>query len=191
MTGPSLRVAYADSPYRGCCALYGHHHPDGLCWDDAETHRLLVERLNRVYPDGWALSCKSNAAELADFIAWAGAGVRISAWVKPFAIFKPGVNPAYTWEPVLWKGGRAKRSRQEPTVKDHAIEDAALVESVTLKKGLTGAKPARFADWVFDLLGLQAGDTLDDLFPGTGIIGERWRARALAPATRQGVLVDG
>lgn len=24
-----LRLAYADPPYLGCCALYDHHHPDG------------------------------------------------------------------------------------------------------------------------------------------------------------------
>jgi hypothetical protein len=31
-----------------------------------------------------------------------------------------------------------------------------------------GAKPAAFCRWVFGLLGAAPGDTLDDLFPGSG-----------------------
>src|SRR5690606_1435371 len=56
-----VRLAYADPPYLGCCRLYQHHHPDGRCWDDLETHRLLVERLCDEYPDGWALSATSSS----------------------------------------------------------------------------------------------------------------------------------
>ena len=54
-----MRFAYADPPYLGCCKLYDHHHPDGLCWDDPETHRLLIKRLMTEFPDGWALSLNS------------------------------------------------------------------------------------------------------------------------------------
>ena len=32
-------------------------------------------------------------------------GVRIGALVKPFAVFKTGVNPAYAWEPVIFRLG--------------------------------------------------------------------------------------
>lgn len=39
-----------------------------------------------------------------------------------------------------------------------------------------GAKPAVFARWIFDLLGARPGDTLDDLFPGSGGIGRAWAA---------------
>lgn len=53
-----MKFAYADPPYYGMCGkYYEHFHPDGRCWDDIETHHLLVERLVRDYPDGWALSC--------------------------------------------------------------------------------------------------------------------------------------
>lgn len=37
-----------------------------------------------------------------------------------------------------------------------------------------GAKPAAFCRWIFDLLGAQPGDTLDDLFPGSGAITRAW-----------------
>ena len=39
-----------------------------------------------------------------------------------------------------------------------------------------GAKPAEFARWMFDLLGAQSGDELDDLFPGSGGIARAWEA---------------
>lgn len=93
---------------------------------------------------------------------------RVMAWVKPFAVFKPNVGLAYTWEPVIFRGGR-RITRGEPTVKDHVIE------SITLKKGLTGAKPVRFCAWVLSALNVKPGDSLDDIFPGTGIMATVFR----------------
>jgi hypothetical protein len=43
---------------------------------------------------------------------------------------------------------------------------------ITLKRGLSGAKPDTFCYWLFDLLNIQEGDTLDDLFPGTGAVSQ-------------------
>lgn len=37
-----------------------------------------------------------------------------------------------------------------------------------------GAKPAAFAYWMFRLLGARRGDTLDDLYPGSGGIARAW-----------------
>lgn len=55
-----MRVAYADPPYLGCCAVYKHTHgDDGRCWDEPETHRLLIARLVDEFPDGWAMSLHS------------------------------------------------------------------------------------------------------------------------------------
>lgn len=51
---------------------------------------------------------------------------------------------------------------------------------ITLRKGLVGAKPPRFCDWVMDLLGTNDEDVWDDLFPGTGVFGARWESRQLA-----------
>jgi hypothetical protein len=47
-----------------------------------------------------------------------------------------------------------------------------LVEPVVLNRGqFAGAKPARFTHWVLgDLLGARPGDSVDDLFPGTGAV---------------------
>ncbi len=164
-----MRLAYADPPYLGCCRLYGHHHPDGLCWDDMATHAQLIGRLGSEYPDGWAMSCSSSS--LRDILPACPADVRAAAWVKPFCIFKKGVRPAYAWEPVLFTGGRNQghpppgKGEPQTTPKDY------LAEPVTLKRGLTGAKPERFCRWVLDLLGYDdSRDTIDDLFPGTGVM---------------------
>ena len=56
-----------------------------------------------------------------------------------------------------------------------------LAESITLKKGLTGAKPERFCRWVLDLLGWKPGDEVDDLFPGTGVFERVLRAAEASP----------
>ena len=49
-----------------------------------------------------------------------------------------------------------------------------VAQPITLKKGLTGAKPKPVVRWMFDALNAQVGDTLDDLFPGTGIVSHTW-----------------
>jgi hypothetical protein len=44
-----------------------------------------------------------------------------------------------------------------------------LVEPITMKKGLTGAKPQKVCAWILDLLNFQYGeDEIHDLFPGSG-----------------------
>lgn len=161
-------IGYADPPYLGCCARYQHEHgTDGRCWDDLLTHAALVARLTAEFPDGWALSL--STLSLRAILDCCPSDVRVAAWVKPFAVFKPNVNPAYAWEPLIWRGGRAKRNREEPTVRDWVSTE------ITLRKGLTGAKPEAFCWWLFLLLGLQADDTLVDLFPGTGVVGRTWQ----------------
>lgn len=159
-----LRIGYADPPYPGQARKhYGCAEVD---------HGQLIARLARDYPDGWALSTSSPA--LRGVLAVCPPGVRVAAWVKPFASFKPGVNPAYAWEPVVFAGGR-KRGRADPTVRDWVSCNAAL------GRGLAGAKPDGFCLWLFGLMGLRTGDTLDDLFPGTGAVTRAWRAFAGLP----------
>lgn len=153
-----MKFAYADPPYLGCGKRYDH--PEALKWNTVEAHNDLIQRLVSEYPDGWAMSASSPS--LAALLPLCPKDVRVLAWVKPFAAFKPGVGLAYTWEPVIFRGGR-KIDRKTLTVKDHVIE------SITLKKGLCGAKPVRFCEWILRAFNYQPGDIVDDLFPGTGI----------------------
>jgi len=157
-----MRFCYADPPYIGQAQKHYSHDPNCAEVD----HALLIPQLQRDYPDGWALSCSSPS--LQQILSYCPTDVRVMAWVKPFCAFKANVNPAYAWEPVIVLGGR-KRTRQQPTVRDW------LAESMTLRKGLTGAKPVAFCFWIFDVLNMQPGDELIDLFPGTGIVSSIWQ----------------
>ena len=164
-----MKFAYADPPYLGCGRLYAKLHPEAMIWDDPETHRRLIQRLQDEYPLGWVLSCSTPSLRV--LLPMSPADCRIGAWVKPFAVYKPNVNPAYAWEPVIWRGGR-KRGRTDPTCRDwHS-------ENITLRKGVPGAKPPKFTMWVADLLGVNfAVDTIDDLFPGTRSMARVWAER--------------
>lgn len=169
-----MKFAYADQPYLGQCRQYEHFHPDGLCWDDVRTHELLVLRLLDEYPDGWAMSASSPS--LVHLLPLMPEGHRIAAWVKSFCAFKRNVRPAYAWEPVIFYGGRNPgfgHSHPPPPLngKQTTPKDF-IIEPITLRKGLTGAKPAKVCAWILDLLNAQPGDTLDDIFPGTGIMGQ-------------------
>lgn len=159
-----MQVAYADPPYIGQAKR--HYSQDPQC---AEVdHADLIEKLNGY--DAWALSLSSTTLRI--ILPMCPDDVRVMAWVKPFASFKPNVNPAYAWEPVIVRGGR-KRDRSEPTVRDW------VSCNITLRKGLAGAKPEPFCFWLFDALGMQSGDEFDDLFPGTGGVSRAWEAYKL------------
>lgn len=160
-----MRFGYADPPYFGCAKkLYGDH-PEAYVYDTIEGHRALVERMLDEFPDGWGMSMTSG--NLHDLLPLIPRTARVMAWTKPFAIFKPNVGVAYAWEPVVVMGGR-KRTRQQPTVRDWCAVN------ITLKKGLTGAKPRDFCFWLFSVLNAQPGDELSDIFPGTGGVLDAW-----------------
>ncbi|MEB8637972.1 hypothetical protein P4H32_30385 [Bacillus cereus] len=152
-----MKIAYADPPYIGCAHLY----PEKTEVD----HVDLITKLVDEYPDGWALSLHTPSLQY--ILSLCPSDVRVMAWVKPFAVFKPNVGLAYAWEPVIIRGGR-KRTREQPTVRDW------FSHNITMKKGLVGAKPELFAYWIFDALNLQKGDEFHDIFPGTGVMMRCW-----------------
>lgn len=149
-----MKFAYADPPYVG--QSQKHYQREEV------DHSALIGRLVAEYPDGWALSASSPSLRF--LLPICPEDVRVMAWVKPFASFKPNVNPGYCWEPVIVRGGRA-RGRHQQTVRDY------VSAGITLEKGLSGAKPEPFVWWLIEVLNMQPGDCLDDLFPGTGIVG--------------------
>lgn len=165
-----MRFAYADPPYYGVAAkLYGHLHPEAAVYDTVEGHAALIRRLCDEYCDGWAMSLSSPSLKV--ILPLCPDDCRVMAWTKPFASFKPGVGVAYAWEPVIVRGGR-RRTREQRTVRDW------VAEGITLKRGLTGAKPDNFVFWVLEVLNAEPEDTIDDVFPGSGAVGraiERWR----------------
>ena len=160
-----MKVAYADPPYIGQAKK---HYATEDTYAGEVDHIELLCSLKHDYPDGWALSCSSpSLQEILNICHIIDIHPRIAAWVKPFASFKPGVNPGYAWEPVLFMGGR-KRDRTEDTVRDW------VSCNITLQKGLAGVKPMAFSFWLFSLLGMEPGDELVDLYPGSGAVSHAW-----------------
>lgn len=158
----AMKVAYADPPYIGQAKRhYGCPEVD---------HNLLIERLCEEYPDGWALSASSPT--LREILNLCPADVRIGVWAKSFCAFKRGVRPAYAWEPVIYRGGRNPVKGYEAAIPPKNGKQVTpkdfIVAPITLKKGLVGAKPEVVCRWILDLLNVQIGDVVDDLFPGIG-----------------------
>lgn len=170
-----MRIAYADPPYLGQAK---RHYADESDYTGEVDHRRLIELLG--WYDGWALSCSSPS--LRTLLPMCPEDVRVMAWVKPFCSFKPNVNPAYAWEPVLVKPARSL-TRGQDTVRDW------VSANITLQRGLSGAKPFGFCMWLFEVLGMEPDDEFTDLFPGTGAVTEAlaiWRERK---RLAQGVLL--
>jgi hypothetical protein len=172
-----MKFAYADPPYLGCGRLYAKHHPEALIWDDPETHRHLIERLSDEWPDGWALSL--NSPSLQALLAMCPVDVRVCVAVKTFVQMRP-VSPQYAFEPVILRGGRRGKRANAP--RDWCEWPAGIHRRPSIDGGLIGGKPRLFCRWVFNLLGAEQGDTLDDLFPGTGAVSAAWAEFTSAPS---------
>lgn len=69
------------------------------------------------------------------------------------------------WEPLIVVGGR-----QEPPGKC----DWLRAQPARFGGDLPGRKPLAFVAFLWRMLGAKPGDTLDDKFPGTGIVGRAW-----------------
>ncbi len=148
-----MRLAYADPPYPGKAHLY----PENMEVDHAE----LIGRL-REY-DGWALSTDEPA--LQRVLALCPDDVRVGAWCRPNA--PPfGGHPYQAWEPLVLSPAR---TAEVPSVRSYLLAGAPIGQAQ--HDGITGQKTTAFAVWMFQCLGAEQGDTLDDLYPGTGVVG--------------------
>lgn len=164
-----MNLHYADPPYYGCGKLYTEHHPQALDWDDAATHVRLVEQLQDE-ADGWVLHASATPESMALYAPLVErTGARWCGWFKQFAAFKRNVPVAYAWEPVIIKAGR------KPVVSKRLVMRDWIMCPITMKKGLTGAKPEAVCHWAFELAAARPDDELTDLFPGTGAVTGAWR----------------
>lgn len=160
-----MNLGYADPPYVNCAHLYKNH-PDYAGEVDLAA---LIQRLQADF-DGWVLHAAATPESFAKMAPLAlNIGARWMAWVKPFAAFKRNVSVAYAWEPVLVKAAR------KPVVSKRLIMRDYLDCPITMKRGLTGAKPEKVCHWLFEALGARPDDSLIDLFPGTGAVSAAWR----------------
>lgn len=181
--GSGRRLAYADPPYPGNAYLY-RGHPDYMGEVD---HAELLSRLATY--DGWALSTSAKA--LPDVLALAvarGLAVRVAAWIRGVRPHATARYPINAWEPVIYVpvasagGNDASRGPDsEPSSGTGATRRIDILTHgvsamLTLPTRVIGAKPAAFCRWVFDLIGAMPEDELDDLYPGSGIVGRTWTA---------------
>lgn len=160
-----MKIAYADPPYIGCAHLYKDHQD----FAGEVDHAQLVERLESEF-DGYVLHAGAhNASEelLAPMMARIGA--RKCIWVKQFAAFKKNVPVAYAWEPVYIRCAR------KPVVSKRLVMRDWIMCPITMRKGLTGAKPEAVVHWALEIAAARPDDDLLDLYPGTGAVTEAWR----------------
>lgn len=167
--GP-ITVAYADPPYPGKAKIY-RDHPD---YNGEVDHYELLAQLEREHPDGWALSTSSRALPTLLRYDTCQTDVLVASWHRGSRPSRSAL-PLQGWEPVIYRGGRQLVPEDEDAVTERtdALEYVARARR-TEPKRVTGAKPAPFLWWLFDLLGLLPGDTLHDLFTGSGGVQRAW-----------------
>lgn len=157
-----IRVAYADPPYPKLARKYYA--------DEEVDHVALVGRLEAEFPDGWALSTSKKA--LPAVLALCPDDVDVNVWRNGPRGTTKSFRARNAWEALIIRGGR-------PYVEGVAEDLHDLLDwhgrQHSHPDALVGMKPAAFCEWMFRLLGLQRGDTLVDLFPGSGAVGRAWR----------------
>lgn len=155
-----MRLAYADPPYPGKADRY----PENEEVDHVDLIAQLCEY------EGWALS--TDERSLRYVIGLCPPNVRVLAWCRPnVAPFPPYPFPA--WEPVLCIPARPRHD----SVRSYA--EITSVGGHMARENFRGQKPRGFCEWVLRCLGAAPGDTLADLFPGSGVMCEtfEWFSR--------------
>jgi len=156
------RIAYADPPFPGLSRKY---YGDQDSYAGEVDHARLLEQLTTF--DGWALS--TSRKDLRDILGMTtslvprGDDLIVCPWVKTHHEPKSR-GPANIHEYVIVVPAR----RRMPGVRD------ALVAAAARSGELPGRKPLEFCSWLFQLLGAQPVDSMDDIFPGTGIVTKCW-----------------
>ena len=152
------RCAIADPPYPGLAWRY----KDQPSYKGEVDHVKLIASL-RAHYDGWALC--TGAYALRDLLPLCPAEARVCAWVKPHGVSSKTFGIHNAWEPVIVVPARHLR----PGKRDWLLTPPARGGG-----DVWGRKPEAFCCWLFELLGMLPGDQLDDLFPGSGIVGRAW-----------------
>lgn len=166
-TSKPMKFGYADPPYPNLSAKYYR--------GSEVNHENLVSRLRDEYPNGWALSTSPAGLEMVLGVCNVLIGpnlVRVCPWVRG-ARRGVSMRPRASWEPLIVFGGRPRR------VGPAEVSDDSLVlhpsRHLTLPRRVIGMKPPGFSAWMFRQLGAARGDTLDDLYPGSGAVGRAWK----------------
>jgi hypothetical protein len=171
LTDRRLVMAYADPPYPGLAAKYYAGHRD---YRGEVDHAVLLSRLEERRKSGeiagWAVSTSSAAAR--QILSLSPEGAKLCVWAKQVG---PGNGNRHDfWEALVVVPGRPWR-----------LGFSNVLIAATARGGhdrLIGRKPLKFCAWLFDALGMRAGDGFEDLFPGTGTVLAAWREVSSMPA---------
>lgn len=167
-TDRPLRLAIADPPYMGLAKRY---YGDQPTYAGEVDHAALLSRLATY--DGWALACSSRSVPTILALAVAqGLSVRLAIWHRRRAPH-PTARLVTAYEGVVFVPARSVAGGSTERITDVLIGVDAP-RRPTLPGSVIGMKPPRWSAWVFQLLGATAGDTLDDLYPGSGMVSRAW-----------------
>ena len=157
-----MRFGYADPPYPGLARQYYGSEAQEV------NHRILIGTMEADYPDGWALSTSSSA--LSKVLALCPPDARVCSWVKGA---RRGVSyrARDSWEPLIVVRGRMRRLHEGEELSNSLIWGG---RQHSHPGALVGMKPAAFCEWMFRMLGAETGDSLDDIFPGSGAVERAW-----------------
>lgn len=67
------------------------------------------------------------------------------------------------------------KAARKPVVSKRRVMRDWIECPITLRRGLTGAKPEAVCHWAFEIAGCRPEDELVDLFPGTGAVSRAWQ----------------
>ena len=167
-TDRPLRLAYADPPYLGLARRYYGDQPS---FAGEVDHSELVSRLASY--DGWALSCSSaSVPAIAALLVAQDLQARLAIWHRrPAPHPTAGLITAY--EGVFYGPARPVARGSGGPMTDVLLGVEGRPRP-TLPSSVIGMKPPAFLVWVFGLIGARPGDTLDDLYPGSGMVGRAW-----------------
>ena len=168
------RFAYADPPYPGLAARYYGQEPD---FEGEVDHRVLIASLVNGDYTGWALS--TSRAALRELLPMCPEGAHVCPWLKPGGVPRATFGLHSCWEALIVVGGRATQPGRRDFLVAHPARGGAGLE----RAELPGRKPIAFAAFLFDALGMLPGDELEDLFPGSGLIGRAWAELSLRSST--------
>ncbi len=204
-TDRPLRLAYADPPYPGKAWIYRDHPDFGGEVDHAEALSRLATY------DGWALSTSAAVVPaIAALCVAQDLAVRVAIWVCPprphaTARILTGYEAVFVRPARRVVHGRRRRvapdvdrpvalgsvARIPPLRVTDVLVGVAARARPTLPTSIVGMKPPAFCEWIFRLLDALPGDTLDDLYPGSGIVSRSWRLYTSGVAAADASLAGG
>ena len=180
-----MKFAIADPPYLGRAhRWYGvggrakggglgraDSHPEAYKWDHPAMHLKLAAELLLDY-DGFALACTPHSLStyLSVIPTHSENGIKLLSWIKPGSM-PTGSRITPSWEAVIIRIPKERKARAVgKQMVDYLICSAP-------RSGYAGSKPAEWTDWVLNAMGVEAGDTVVDLFVGSGKVSKVLAAR--------------